>query len=149
MPSRARDALDTDDVIQDTVIAAARRLHTFDMRGTGAFQAYLRKALANRFIDLHRHHLRAPDRDALDSQLPAASPSPLELAIGAETLARYDEGLTRLTERERQAVILRVELCCGYEEIADAIAASGPGHARVILCRALLHLAEEMRRGRS
>ena len=149
LPARARDALDTEDIVQETVIAAVRNLHRVEIRGEGALQAYLRKALANRFTDLYRRQQAYPAREALDSQVAAIGPSPLEAAIGAEALERYETALESLSERDRQAVILRIEMCAGYDEIAITLKTSDAGHARVIVSRALARLAREMRHGRS
>jgi RNA polymerase sigma-70 factor, ECF subfamily len=149
LPARARDALDTEDIVQETIIAAVRNLHRVEIRGEGALQAYLRKALANRFTDLYRRHQGHPAREALNTQVPAITPSPLEAAIGAEAVERYDAALESLSERDRHAVILRIEMCADYDEIAVTLKTSSAGHARVIVSRALARLAREMRHGRS
>jgi|SRR4051812_9798799 RNA polymerase sigma factor (sigma-70 family) len=148
LPPRARDALDTEDIVQDTIVAAVRNLHRVEIRGEGALQAYLRKALANRFADLYRRHEGHLVRQAIDTQLPAFTPSPLEVAIGRQALDRYEQALDSLSERDRHAVILRIEMCAEYSEISVALDASGVEHARVIVSRALARLAQEMRRGR-
>ncbi|HEU4891705.1 MAG TPA: sigma-70 family RNA polymerase sigma factor [Vicinamibacterales bacterium] len=148
LPAAARTLLDTEDVVQETVIAAVRQLDHLDLRDEGALQAYLRRALANRFIDAYRQSRHAPAYAALDSALPAPEPSPLELRIGAEALERYERAVERLAERDRQAIILRIEFCLSYEEIADALKTSGAGHARVVVSRALTRLAREMHHAR-
>ena len=149
LPAPARDVLETEDVVQDTIIAAVRNLDQLEIRGEGALQAYLRRALANRFTDLYRRTHDRPAHADLDSQLPAAAASPLELTIGAEALARYEAALLRLTERDRQAIMLRIELCCGYDEISATLGTSGASHARVVVNRALTRLAREMRHARA
>ena len=148
LPARARDALDTEDIVQETVIAAVRNLKHLDITGEGALQAYLRKALTNRFTDLYRRHYASPGREALDTQVPAVTPSPLEAAIGAEALDRYETALQTLTDRDRHAIMLRIEMCADYAEIARTLNVSGADHARVIVSRALARLAKEMRHAR-
>jgi RNA polymerase sigma-70 factor (ECF subfamily) len=149
LPGGARELVDTCDVVQETVIAAIRNLHRIEIRGEGAFQAYLRRALANRLTDLYRRaHNHAPHEE-VGSQVPSLAPSPAEEAIGAEALARYEQALACLSETDRQAVILRVEMCCDYQEIADALQKSGVGHARMAVSRALTRLAREMRNARN
>ena len=145
LPGAARDHVDTQDLVQDTMIAAVRNLGRIEIRGDGALQAYLRRSLANRITDLHRHAGRQPAVGALESGLPAKGPSPIEEAIGQEALARYERALERLGEHDRQAIILRIELCRSYEEIALTLGKSSAGHARVAVSRALTRLAGEMR----
>jgi RNA polymerase sigma-70 factor, ECF subfamily len=147
LPAGARDMLDTDDIVQDTVVAAVRNLDHVEVRGAGALQAYLRRALTNRLTDLYRRQTRRPRAGELDSNLPALGPSPLEEAVGQEVLERYEAGLGRLSVGDRELVILRIELRCGYEEIAASTGKSSAAHARVAVGRAIARLAREMDRG--
>jgi RNA polymerase sigma-70 factor, ECF subfamily len=149
LPAHAREMVDTGDVVQDTVIAAVRNIGGIEIRGEGAFQAYLRRALANRLTDLYRRPQLSPRREEPTSQIPALGPSPAEEAIGAEALARYETALNRLSDSDRQAIILRVEMCCDFDEVAAALRKSSAGHARVTVSRALRRLAREMHHARA
>src|SRR4029453_6711983 len=51
LPAAARGALDTQDLVQDTVVNSLRRLDQFDSRHEGALQADLRQAGPNRIRD--------------------------------------------------------------------------------------------------
>jgi RNA polymerase sigma-70 factor (ECF subfamily) len=145
LPARARGLLDTDDLVQDTVIRTLRNLDHLEIRGEGALQAYLRQALSNRLTDEFRRTLRRPAESEMGSDIEAGSPSPLEEAIGEEALRRYDGGLQRLRAEDRQAVILRIELCYEYGEIAEMLGKPSAGAARVAVSRALARLSHEMR----
>lgn len=149
LPGGARELLDTEDVVQETVIAALRHLDQMEVRGDGALQAYLRRALANRLTDLYRRQLHRPVRDEMATDLPARSPSPLEEAIGVEALERYERALARLSPHDREAIILRIEMCCGYDEVAAALQQSSAANARVAVSRALARLSREMRHERA
>src|SRR4029450_13363608 len=48
LPSYARDMLDTDDLVQESVLAALGRIQGFEARREGALQRYLRQGLADR-----------------------------------------------------------------------------------------------------
>src|SRR4051812_20935327 len=54
LPVAARQLVDTEDIVQDTIIAALRNLDHVQIRDEGALQAYLRKALVNRVTDIYR-----------------------------------------------------------------------------------------------
>jgi RNA polymerase sigma-70 factor (ECF subfamily) len=147
LPQWARDLSDTDDLVQDTLIRCVNNLDHFEARGEGALQAYLRGAVMNRIRDEIRRRQRTPLQNPLDTALPSKGPSPLEAAIGAEALAKYDRALERLDSETREAVIARIEMGCSYQEIADLMDKPSADAARMTVSRALVKLAEEMRRG--
>jgi RNA polymerase sigma-70 factor (ECF subfamily) len=149
LPSWARGALDTHDLVQDTFAQVVRRLEEFEPRHEGAFQAYLRQALLNRVRDEIRRAHRKPPAESLDFQTPAATPSPLEEAVGQETLERYEAALQRLKPEEREAIILRIEMGHPYAEVAGALGKPSIAAAHMAVSRALVRLAEEMLRGRA
>jgi RNA polymerase sigma-70 factor (ECF subfamily) len=148
VPRAARGFTDTQDVVQETIIAALRNLPRIEVTGEAAVPAYLRTALGTCLIDRYRQALRRPAGEELGSDLVDQRPSPLEEAIGAEALARYEAALARLADDDRQAIILRIELQYGYKEIAAALTKSSEGAARVAVSRALTRLAREMRHAR-
>ena len=81
----------------------------------------------------------------LDSGLQAADASPLEAAIGGETLDRYERALEALRPEERELVIAHTEFEFSHSELAAAFDKPSANAARMALQRALLRLATEMR----
>jgi len=149
LPSWARGSLDTHDLVQDTFMQVLKRLDQFEPRHEGAFQGYLRQALFNRVRDEIRRVQRRGLSDELDPDSPATDPSPLEQAIGQETLQRYEAALARLKDDDREAIILRVELGYPYSEIVTALGKPSVAAAHMAVSRALVRLAQEMAHGRS
>lgn len=147
LPRWARDLADTDDLVQDTLLRTFRKMEDFEPRRVGALQAYLRQAVLNRLRDELRRKGRAPAMLDLDDVRLEASESPLEEAIGREALERYEAALARLRPEEREAIIARVEMDYSYEEMAEALGKPSAEAARKAARRALLRLAEEMKRG--
>jgi len=148
MPGCARGVGDTEDLVQVTLRKAFEHMNGFEHRGEGAFLAYLRQIMVNEVRDQARWHKRRPTREPLDVDLPDPQPSPVEHAIGREALQRYEAGLAELPSRARDAIILRVEGCLTYEEIAREIDAPSAEAARQIIKRSLKKLAERMNRER-
>jgi RNA polymerase sigma-70 factor (ECF subfamily) len=146
LPRWARDARDTQDLVQETLLQTFKHLDTFEYRREGALQAYMRHALMNSI----RYELRRVGRRAvpepLDSQMPDDSPSPLEQAVGRQATERYEQALGRLRPEEREAIIARVEMGYSYERLAAALNKPSPEAARKAARRALIRLAEEMKR---
>ena len=149
LPKSARDARETFDLVQDTFLKALQHLDRFEPRHEGAFQAYLRRTLMNMVIDAARGVKRHGVAEPLDAGKPSFDPSPLEEAIGQQTLRRYDAALARLKATDRQAIVMRIEMECSYTEIADALDKPSVAAAQMTVSRALVRLAREMSRERA
>ncbi len=146
LPKWARDLADTDDLVQDTLLKTFKRIGDFEPRRVGALQAYLRQAVVNRLRDELRRKGRQPDATDLDGVELEAADSPLEEAIGREAVEQYERALQRLKPEEREAIIARVEMDYTYEELAQVLGKPTPDAARKAAQRALVRLAEEMKR---
>ena len=147
LPRWTRDLMDTDDLVQETVMRAVNRMGTFESRHEGALQAYLRQAVVNRIRDEVRRASRSPVATELDEKQSDRGASPLEQAIGHEALERYEAALGRLRPEEREAIVARVEMECSYQQVAEALGKPSADAARMAVSRALLRLAEEMTHG--
>jgi RNA polymerase sigma factor (sigma-70 family) len=149
LPKWARGLADTDDLVQDTLLKTFKRIEGFEPRRVGALQAYLRNAVLNRLRDELRRQGRAPVTMDIDEVDLEAADSPLEHAIGREAVEAYDQALRLLKPEEREAIIARIELGYSYEELAAALNKPTADAARKTAQRALVRLAEEMKRGRT
>ncbi len=146
LPARARDLVETGDLVQETVIKCLRRLDRFEQRREGALLAYLRTSIMNRIRDEARRVARGPTAVEVDDRHAAPAPSPLEEVLGAESLRIYEECLQRLRPVDREAIIARLELGMSFAEVAQTLGKTHANTARMTVNRALLRLAEEMRR---
>ena len=147
LPTSARGMLDTADLVQDTVISTLRALDRFEARHQGALQAYLRQAVMNRIRDLIRSGHRRPQQVEMPANLAAGERSPLELAIGAENVERYEQSLARLSPADREAIIGRLELQYSFDELALSLDKPSAAAARMAVTRAIKRLADEMHHG--
>ena len=147
LPSWARDATDTHDLVQDTLLNAFRKIEGFEPRREGAFQAYLRQAVMNRIRDQLRRAGVRPSRATFDETAYQDAVSPLEQAAQLEKLERYESALTKLADADREAIIGRVEFGHTYEELAGMLGKPSADAARMAVTRALVRLAREMNRG--
>ena len=144
LPHGARDLADTGDLVQDTILSALRHLPHIEIRGEGALQAYLRRAVLNRIRDELRRHRRRGPKEPLHETLRDDHTSPLDEVIGRETVERYEDALARLSPGEREAIIARLELGQTYPEIAAAMGKPTPEAARMAVNRAVARLARLM-----
>src|SRR5215510_9308402 len=82
LPSSARDLLDTNDLVQDTLLQTFKRIEDFQPQREGALLAYLRQAIVNKVRDEIRRRARRPASETLDEAAPVAqAASPLDAAI--------------------------------------------------------------------
>jgi len=143
LPLFARGGLDTHDMVQDAIARVVPRLVSFEPLHDGGFYGYLRTTVQHRIQDQINWAKRRPT-GVLESDRPADEPSPIEKAIGVETLERYEAALQRLSQVDREAVVLRIELGLPYPEVAQALGKPSVAAAHVAVSRALVKLAKEM-----
>lgn len=148
LPMGVRDLEDTADLVQETLIQALRHIDHFEYRREGALQAYLRHAVYNRIRMEFRKKRSRPDRTALDADHQADGISPLEHAVGQETLERYERALARLKPEDQEAIIAKIELGSSYAELARALGKPSADAARMSVSRAIVRLAREMKNDR-
>jgi len=146
LPASSRDMIDTQDIVQETLVNAFRRLPSFRWEREGALYAYLRQALHNRLCDEHRRHARKPVRAELTGLEPNREKSPLDELLDGERRDRYEAALMRLRPIYREAIVGRIELQLSYEELAAALGKDNANTARVTLMRAVQRLVREMER---
>jgi RNA polymerase sigma-70 factor (ECF subfamily) len=148
LPVRARDLNDTEDLVQNAFLRTLDHIKEFDSRREGAFLAYMRQILMNLIRDEARRVGRRPEQQSLGDELASPGPSPLDEAVGHDALERYDAALMKLSEEQRQAVILRVEMGYTYPEIGEAVGTTGDA-ARMTVTRSIARLGRLMRDGGS
>lgn len=144
LPRWARDEVDTDDLVQDTLLRSLRSVRRFQPEWTGAFQVYLRRSIRNRIRDEIRKVNARPKREGLLGDEVDRSPSPVSEAIGREQLNRFEQALARLQPTDQEAIVARIELDLPYRELAQVLGKPSPDSARMTVTRALARLAEEM-----
>lgn len=109
---------------------------------------YLHTAVMNRIRDQARRAKRRGSQvDVQDAPLDSGAPSPYEQCVAEETRTRYRRALLALSEEERCAVILKLELDYKPTDLARALNKDTPDAARVYTKRAIMKLAREMGRG--
>ena len=144
LPVYARDLMETDDLVQVTLLRALDRLKEFEPRREGAFLAYLRRILINQLRDEIRRISRRPVKDSLSKASLVSKDSPLEELVGRETLEKYEKALKQLPRHQQEAVILKIEFGFTHQEIADAVGSPSANAARMMVARTMVRLAEVM-----
>ena len=144
LPSAARGAFDTEDIVQDAALHALRRLDVFEPRHVGAMQAYLRQSVINRIRDEVRRIGRRPPPLELPEDQPAEGISQLELAIQSQAYDRYRAALMTLTPRERELIVARIEIQWSLTEIAQHFGMRTVDAARMAVTRAVKRLTQSL-----
>ncbi len=144
LPAYGRDLADTDDLVQSTFLRALGGLERFRPEREGAFLAYLRQILINAVRNEIRRSRCRPRGQALDQEPVDLRPSVHEQLATEETIEAYERALETLKDRQRQAVILRVEFGLTFPEIAAELDIPSANAARMQVSRGLVKLAEVM-----
>lgn len=136
--SAGADGDEVDDLVQDTLFRAFRRLATW--RGEASFRSWLltigNNLLRDHFRSRKRHRvLSLEDRDLPDQRDPHS-----DLAA-AEAQERIRQGLAGLPRLQREVFLLRAQEGSEYEQIAAALGTT-PGAARVHYHHAVKRLKE-------
>jgi RNA polymerase sigma factor (sigma-70 family) len=136
---------DTTDLVHESITSLLSHADRFNLRHEGALEAYLRQVLVNRIRDEVR---RAQRREVLSASEPIealSDESPLELALGRESVAHYEDALARLDLKDRELIVARIELQQSYEQISARLGVPTTGSARLAVARAMRRLVEVMR----
>ncbi len=146
LPRNARSEMNTEDLVQETMVRALSRLEGFKPGETGSFLAYLRQILKNRVRDEVRKIRTRPRAEELNESIEQPGPSPVEQAIDMETWERYEAGLAALPAQQREGVIMRLELQFSHQQVAEALGMPTANSARMMVSRAIERLVESMGR---
>lgn len=145
LPRAARDLHETDDLVQLALMRALKNVGHFENEGPGSFLAYLRQILLNQVRDEMRRFSRRPPGEEINPETPDMdAPSAVERLVGAERLRAYEAALGSLPRRQQGLIVMRLELGMSYPEIA-AETGGTPDAARVMVARALVHLAKALK----
>jgi RNA polymerase sigma-70 factor (ECF subfamily) len=142
LPPTARERADTDDLVQLTLIKILKRLGTVEVTRKGDFTAYLHRVLLNQIRDEIRRAVRRPRRTVVDEDVAAKDPSPLRIAADNEFMTRYRKALDTLPEKNRMAIVMRLEMGHAYTEIASAVRSPSANAARMLVKRSIERLAK-------
>src|SRR5204863_5381465 len=114
LPQGARSLLETGDLVQEAFLRTLSSLGRLEVRGPGSFGAYVRTAVLNRIRDEVRWSARRPGPNGIPESVQCPGPTPLEMAVGADLVDRYERALVSLPTQEQLLLHLRIELGCDY-----------------------------------
>jgi RNA polymerase sigma-70 factor (ECF subfamily) len=144
LPQRARRRMETDDLVQETLVNVLRQLGELDTADPEKLRNYLLLAIRNRVRDEIRRAERGEIRNGAVADGPDSGPSPLDDTIESEERRQYRAALLNLPEAERDLIIGRIELGLPFEELALATGHPSAAAARMATRRASLRLAREL-----
>ena len=155
---RLQGRIDTSDVMQEVYLAAAKGLPDYLREPGLPFFLWLRGIAGNKLLELHRHHLGTPMRDArrevslyrgtlpettsaaLAAHLLGEGTGPSEAAVRAEAKVRLQEALNRMDPLDREALALR-----HFEHLTNAEAARVLGIKETAAGKRYLRALERLR----
>jgi RNA polymerase sigma-70 factor (ECF subfamily) len=147
--------IDPSDVVQEAQLEVVRRMDDFLRRRPMPFHLWVRKTAYERLLDLRRHHRRArrsvdreaalPDRSSLLLARPllAGGPTPSQVLQARELAERVARAVDRLSEADREVLLMRHGEGLPFEEIACLLEVE-PAAARKRFGRALIRLQQAL-----
>ena len=146
LPRWVRGAVDTSDLVQDSLHHTFSRLPEFEPEHAGALRAYLRRAVENRIRDeMRRAAFRlsviVPDDPV---RLTDEATAQFRQIVDDEAWGRYLQGLERLNARDRRLIVGRAEFGYSYRQLAFTERLPTPDAARKAVRRALVRLLGAM-----
>ena len=152
LDARVSSRLDPSDVVQEAQADVVERLQDYLARRPMPFRLWLVKTAYERMLKAERRHLNAacravdreiplPDRSsaALANQLTGRFPTPSEAAIARESAIELRRALAKLSELDRQVLMLRNFEGLNNAEVSSVLEIS-PEAAKKRYARALLRL---------
>ena len=147
LPACARDLPDAEHRVHDVIAEVLRLVGHASPDGPKALHAYLRDEVMNRLRGQWGPDVGQPSPVAFGADIASQFTSPLEAAMGKETLERYEAALADLDADDREVVIARVEWGMDDDELAAALGLPTAQAARSAVRTATFKLAEALRRG--
>ncbi|MCP3919243.1 MAG: sigma-70 family RNA polymerase sigma factor [bacterium] len=162
--AKMRNHLESGDIVQETFIAAIQAFDNFEVREEAGLINWLAK-IAERRITHAARDMGARKRDRA-CEVPLASiraslisgeliceavdaAVPDRLAQDAEQVEVVERALERLTHDQREAILLHAYAGATYETVAKELGRPSAEAARKLYKRAVIELAEILRRGRT
>jgi len=157
MGKRLREIYEIDDIVQEALYEALRRLDSFEVRSEGSFRHWMASLVQNRLRDAARR-VSAQKRGGgkerpfasygtsvfSESRITGEDPTPSQEALGNETEERVEEALLQLRPRYREVYAYRHHYEMSYEEISERMGLAGAGPARCLYSRALNELSKRL-----
>jgi RNA polymerase sigma-70 factor (ECF subfamily) len=140
IPAQAKGYMDTQDMVQDTMMKAFKSIDGVKAQRPGAFLNYLRSI----FINQIKQELRR-NKPFLKSITQFSNDQKLSYEKDINTLIDYDHALEKVSDEEKEAIILRLEFGFCYSEIAQLLEKPSANSTRMFITRALIKLAKHMK----
>ncbi|MFY9341502.1 MAG: sigma-70 family RNA polymerase sigma factor [Planctomycetota bacterium] len=141
-----------EDIAQEAIVRALAGLSQFEMRGPGAFAAWMATIVENCI----RTHWRADhgvakqlfwqrygDLDLRESIFPGGGPSPSRMLATADTSAAIEAAMLELSSLHRRVLELKFIAGMSHAEVAQQIGRT-EANSRKLLERALVNLRAEL-----
>jgi RNA polymerase sigma-70 factor (ECF subfamily) len=148
-----KSRVDASDVVQETQMVVARRIHEFVTKRPASFRVWLRSRAIEQLADQHRRHVTAEmrtvrrekklhDASSMAIALTLLSETPSKMLQRSELAEQVRDLIESLNKKDREILTLRHAEGLSNDEIAEALQIE-PATARKRYGRALRRLVEK------
>lgn len=152
--ARLREALEEEDLVQESLLSASQSFDTFHGHSIAQFKSWLSRCVVHSILRAERF-LRAQKRGAgkvyrfadigtvglHDTLFIGRDPSPSSKMRTDEQGAKVDRALFQLTEKYLEVITLRHEARMSFEDIAQEMGLQGAASARALHAKAYAKLS--------
>ena len=144
LPAHLRGTITADDLVQEVVLSGIRQLHRLELRHEQAFLSYLLTSIRHRIVDEIRRTRRQPALVLVDDWNVDPAVSPLQRLITRQNLRRYGKALARLTDHDRQLIVLRLVRGLSCLDVANRLGMPSEAAVHMAVKRALQRLEKSL-----
>jgi RNA polymerase sigma-70 factor, ECF subfamily len=151
LPAHLHGTISPDDLVQEVVLRGLRQLPRLELSHEQAFLSYLLTSIRHRIVDevRRKRHQPAFVMDDDGNRSADRGVSPLQRLISRESMRSYAQALARLTDRDRQLIVLRLVRGLSCLDIAARLGMPSDAAVRMAVRRALLRLKKRLDRAGS
>lgn len=135
----AADRALADDIVQEVLIIAYQKLRRFQPQAS--FKAYLAGIVVKKSHSIHRSAFRRRRREAMSQTLSEPEPDPAHCYEAKLMAAQLRAAIASLPAKQRQALLLRLDVNLSHAEIAHALSSS-EASVRVLIHKATKRIAQ-------
>ncbi|MBI3818560.1 MAG: sigma-70 family RNA polymerase sigma factor [Planctomycetes bacterium] len=152
LPLVVRSVQDTQDAVQEVMMRMLKTLPNYKYRGVGSLWGYIRMIARNYVLEQVRERkhwgaAKGQTGDAPAPETPAKQASPFTHAEARERFELYEHALSRIPERTRRALLMKLELKLEFADIARECGFSSADAARMAVARAVRQMAQALGEG--
>ena len=143
-----------DDIVQEALLRAYKRIESFALQSTGTFYSYMVRCVRAAIVDACRKERARKRGDGSVKSFtefklvacifPSGTPTPSAIISGKETEEQIEQALCNLSDKDRHLIMYRCLYGMTFGEISQKLGLGNQQTVRTALVRARRRLAQKI-----